>query len=43
LNNARLVPMMLYEGRLDEFRKLLEACEQDLECFYAAARELAGR
>ena len=43
LNNARLVPLMLYQGRLPEFRSLLERCERDLECFYAKARELAGR
>jgi predicted aminopeptidase len=41
LNNARLVPMILYEGRLDEFRDLLTACEQDLGCFYERAAELA--
>jgi predicted aminopeptidase len=41
LNNARLVPMILYEGRLDEFRDLLMSCEQDLVCFYDRARELA--
>jgi predicted aminopeptidase len=43
LNNARLVPMMLYEGRLDEFRELLAACAEDMPCFYESARELAGR
>ena len=43
LNNARLVPMVLYEGRLDEFRALFETCEQRLDCFYERARELAGR
>ena len=43
LNNARLVPMFLYQGRLPEFRELFDACEQRIECFYAAARELAGR
>jgi len=43
LNNARLVPMMLYEGRLDEFRELLAACDQDMRCFYGEARALAGR
>ena len=42
LNNARLVPMILYEGRLDEFRALLEDCEQDLACFYAEAWALAA-
>ena len=43
LNNARLVPMMLYEGRLEEFRRLLASCRQELPCFYERARELAGR
>jgi len=43
LNNARLIPMTLYEGRLPEFRDLFEACEQRFDCFYAAARELARR
>jgi predicted aminopeptidase len=41
LNNARLVPMILYEGRLEEFRDLLRECEQDLNCFYARAADLA--
>lgn len=43
LNNARLISMTLYEGRLQEFRDLLTACKDDLECFYSAARELAAR
>ena len=43
LNNARLVSMTLYEGRLAEFRELLAQCEQQIECFYDAARELARR
>jgi predicted aminopeptidase len=43
LNNARLVPMMLYQGRLPEFRALFDACGQRIECFYAEARKLAGR
>lgn len=42
-NNARLVSMNLYEGRLPEFRALLEQCEQRIECFYEEARSLAGR
>ena len=41
LNNARLIPMMLYEGRVPEFRAMLADCEQDLQCFYARAKELA--
>ena len=43
LNNARLVSMSLYEGRLPEFRALLEGCDGDIECFYEEARRLAGR
>ncbi len=43
LNNAWLISMTLYEGRLPEFRELLAGCEQQIECFYDAARELAGR
>ena len=43
LNNARLVSMSLYEGRLPEFRALLESCGGDLECFYDESRRLAGR
>jgi predicted aminopeptidase len=42
LNNARLVPMILYEGRLDEFRGLLRGCGRDLECFYGQARALVA-
>lgn len=41
LNNARLVATTLYEGRLPEFRALLQACSDDLPCFYKAARNLA--
>ena len=41
LNNARLVATTLYHGRLPEFRGLLAGCENDLPCFYNAARKLA--
>jgi predicted aminopeptidase len=43
MNNARLVPMLLYTGRLPEFRALLRSCAGDMPCFYAKARLLAGR
>ena len=43
LNNAKLVSMTLYEGRLPEFRALLDQCEQRIECFYDESRALAGR
>ena len=41
LNNAWLASLTLYHGRLPEFRRLLANCEDDIQCFYARARELA--
>jgi predicted aminopeptidase len=41
LNNARLVPMALYEGWLPAFRAMLRSCDNDIQCFYDAARNLA--
>jgi len=41
LNNARLASLTLYESRLPEFRELYRACDEDLGCFYAAARRHA--
>jgi len=38
LNNARLASMMLYQGRLPEFRELLAECNDDIRCFYAAVK-----
>jgi predicted aminopeptidase len=38
LNNARLASMTLYQGRLQEFRELLAECDDDIRCFYVAAR-----
>jgi len=43
LNNARLASMALYEGRLPEFRELLAECNDDIRCFYSAARALVSR
>jgi predicted aminopeptidase len=43
LNNARLASMNLYHGRLSEFRALMADCNNDIECFYAAARKLSER
>jgi len=43
LNNARLASLSLYHGRLPEFRTLLAACDDDLECFYERARALAEK
>ena len=42
LNNASLIPLSLYQGRLDEFRELQKQCKGDLHCFYDKARELAN-
>ena len=41
LNNARLVSMTLYEGRLPAFRALLAECDGAFACFYDAAARLA--
>lgn len=41
LNNARLASLILYHGRLPEFRQLLANCNGDIQCFYSRARELA--
>lgn len=41
LNNARLVSMTLYEGRLPAFKALLRNCAQDIQCFYSEAMALA--
>lgn len=40
-NNARTVSFALYEGRLPEFRRLLENCGDDLTCFYDEARRIS--
>ena len=41
LNNARLVSLNLYEGRLEAFKAIVEECRNELSCFYARAEELA--
>jgi predicted aminopeptidase len=41
LNNARLASLVLYRGKLDDFRRLLERCENDLSCFYERAESIA--
>ena len=41
LNNARLVSLNLYEGRLNAFSAIAEECHQELECFYTRATQLA--
>ncbi len=42
LNNARLISMTLYEGRLPSFRALYLKCKKDLQCFYTEAGNLAA-
>ncbi len=42
LNNARIVSLTLYEGHLPSFRELLRRCNDDLDCFYDEARDLAA-
>jgi predicted aminopeptidase len=41
LNNARLVSLNLYEGRVDAFRVLYADCGESISCFYAQAESLA--
>ncbi len=41
-NNAHLISSVLYEGLLPEFRQLLDACDQDIDCFYAAAQQISS-
>jgi predicted aminopeptidase len=41
LNNASLIPLSLYQGRLAEFRQLFVTCDEDLHCFYERAAALA--
>ena len=40
-NNARTVSFALYEGRLPEFRRLLENCGGELDCFYDEVRRIS--
>jgi predicted aminopeptidase len=42
LNNARLVSLNLYEGRLEAFKAIAEECRNELSCFYTRAEELAN-
>ena len=42
LNNARLLPMSLYDAQVPAFLALYADCESDLECLYAEAEKLAG-
>lgn len=40
-NNARIVSFALYEGRLPEFRRLLDNCGGELGCFYDEAKRIS--
>ncbi len=42
LNNARLLSISLYEGRLPAFRRMIEDCAGEIECFYAEAGRVAA-
>ncbi len=41
LNNAGIASLTLYEGRLPEFRIMLDRCHDDLACFYDEARRVS--
>ena len=41
LNNARLLPMTIYDGRVPAFRALFADCDFDLACFYAEAKKIS--
>ncbi len=42
VNNAHLVSMNLYRGRLAAFRAIYAGCAESIDCFYEAARALAA-
>lgn len=42
VNNAGLIPAIAYHGLVPGFLGLLEACEEDLDCFYERTAALAG-
>ena len=41
LNNARLLPMTLYDERVPAFRGLYAGCDADLACFYREAKSIS--
>lgn len=41
INNARLLPVATYNGRLPEFVKLFSDCSSDWSCFWQAAEALS--
>lgn len=42
LNNARLLSISLYEGRLPAFRRMIEDCAGEIGCFYAEAERVSA-
>ena len=42
LNNAKLVPLALYEAHVPAFRALLAECAADFDCFYANVKIIGG-
>lgn len=42
LNNARLVPLALYEGLVPGFRGVYASCEANFDCFFSEARRIGG-
>lgn len=43
LNNAQLLTVATYNDLVPGFRRLLDACDGELSCFYARVRTLAGQ
>jgi predicted aminopeptidase len=41
LNNARLLPMALYDEQVPAFRALFVECDFDLTCFYGRVKEIS--
>jgi predicted aminopeptidase len=41
LNNARLLPMSLYDGQVPAFLALYADCDSELECLFEQARKIA--
>jgi predicted aminopeptidase len=42
LNNARLLPMSLYDGRVPAFLAMYDDCGAELECLYEQAEKIAN-
>jgi len=43
VNNARLIPITLYESRVDAFMALFERCEEQFDCFYDNVKRLGRK